>query len=86
MKPASNSISNETPTAGVKSAAAKSIQIKERTIENPIAILIIGTSMGHNASHKQRSKLDAFLRHIFCKKSAGLWSQISCVCYVAITR
>jgi hypothetical protein len=29
-----------------------------------------------NASHKQRSKLDAFLRRVFCEKPACLRSQV----------
>jgi hypothetical protein len=41
MKPANNNISNEIPTAGVNGAAAKSIQIKERAIENPMTTLNI---------------------------------------------
>jgi len=41
MKPASNSIRNETVIAAVKGATAKNIQIKEMTIEIEIPTLTI---------------------------------------------
>ena len=49
IKPANNSIMNETPTAGVKGAAAKNIQIKDIIIAKPIANLVIETPLAHSA-------------------------------------
>lgn len=46
-------MTNETPTAGVKGAAAKNIQIKEIIIANPIANLVIGTPQENHKRVKQ---------------------------------